>query len=161
MLVMMANDGEHEPKRMKRLADVLAGDGMELHDLPFGRSKIAALFKNFIGNGDLAEIVEVTATFQGDQGVLVHAEVPAQFNGVNGETFAMALGVRIATLDDQTQSAEDGVGSFKFVGEFFEAKERLHASDKLFSEDGLIQEIVGAGFDTAHFVAAIAESGDQ
>ena len=73
----------------------------------------------------------------------------------------MALGVRVAAFDDQAESAENGVGGFQFVSEFFQAEQRLHAGDEFFGEDGLVEEVVGAGFDAAHFVAAVAESGDQ
>src|SRR5579862_7861869 len=102
MLVMIANDGEDEMEGMERLADVFAGNGMELHDLPFGRGEVAALLQDFIGDGDFAEVVKVSAAFQSDQRILVHAEVAAELNGVNGKSFAVALGVRIAALDDQS-----------------------------------------------------------
>ncbi len=59
------------------------------------------------------------------------------------------------------ERAEHGIGGLQFVGEFLEAQQRFHAGDEFFGENGLVEEIVGAGFDAAHSVAAVAESGDQ
>ncbi len=73
----------------------------------------------------------------------------------------MAFGVWIAAFDDKSQGTQDGIGGLKFVGELFQAKERLYTGDEFFSQDGLVQKVIGAGFDAANSVAAIAESSDQ
>ena len=73
----------------------------------------------------------------------------------------MALGIGVAAFDNQAERAEDRVRGFQFVSELFQAEQRFHAGDEFFGEDGLVQEVVGAGFDAAHFVAAVAESGDE
>ena len=128
---------------------------------PFRWSEVAAFFQDLVGNGDLAEIVQISAALQGEDGIFVHAEMAAEIGGVHREALAMAFGIGVASFDDQTQGAENGIGGFQFVGEFFQAEQRFHAGDEFFGEHRLIQEVVGAGFDAAHFVAAVAESGDQ
>jgi hypothetical protein len=161
MFVMMADDGQNQAQRTQRAADVFAGDGMEFHDHPFGGGEVAAFFQNLVGHGDFAEVVEIAAAFEGEDGIFVHAEVAAEIGGVDREAFAVAFGVGVAAFDDQAEGAEDGVGGFQFVGEFFQAEQRLHAGDEFFGQDGFVEEVVGAGFDAAHFVGAVAESGDE
>lgn len=131
MLVMMTDDRKDEPQGMERLADILPRNGMELHDFPLGGREIATLLENFIRDCNLAEIVEVSAALQGDERIFVHAEMAAEFDGVYGEPLAVALGVGITAFDNQSKSAENGVGGFELVGEFLQAQERLDAGDEL------------------------------
>src|SRR5450631_2917351 len=74
---------------------------------------------------------------------------------------SMAFGIGIAAFDDQAQGAENGVGGLQLVGEFLQTEQRFHAGDQFLSENRLVEEIVGASLDAVHFVAAIAESGDE
>ena len=84
---------------------------MEFHDLPFGGREVAAFFQNFVGDCDLAEIVEISAALQGEDGIFVHAEMAAEIGGADREPLAMALSIGVAAFDDQSQRAENGVGS--------------------------------------------------
>ena len=123
--------------------------------------KVAAFFQNFVGDGDLAEIVQISAALEGEDGIFVHAEVAAEIGGADAEALAVAFGIGVAAFDDEAERAQNGVGGFQFVGEFLQAEQGLHAGDEFFGEDWLVQEVVGSGFDAAHFVGAVAESGDE
>src|ERR1051326_1607264 len=141
---MMTNDRQDKMERMKRPANVFAGNGMELHHFPFlGREPGASLLKNLVGHGNFAEIVQVAAALKGDDGIFIHAEVAAKISGVNGETLAVTFSVRIASFDNQTESAQDGIGGLQFVGELFQAEQRFDAGDEFFGKNGLVEEIVG------------------
>ena len=137
---MVANDGQHEAQGLQRLADVFAGDGVELHHLPFLGRKVAALFQNFIGHGDLAQVVQISASPEGEDGIFVHAEMAPEIGGVNRQPLAMAFGVGIAAFDDEPKRAQDGIGGFEFVGKFLQAQKRFHASEKFFGEIGLLRK---------------------
>src|SRR5215469_15219953 len=146
---------------MQRLADILAGDGMELHDFPLGGGQVAAFLEDLVRHGNLSQVVEVAATLECEDGIFVHAQVAAEITGVHGEALAMALRIGIATFDDETECAEHGVGGLEFVGKFLETEERFYAGDQFLRQDWLVQKIVSAGLDASHLVTAVAEASNQ
>ena len=50
-----ANNGQYRTQGVERFANVLAGDGMELHDVPLGRGKVATFFQDVIGYSDFSQ----------------------------------------------------------------------------------------------------------
>ena len=66
--------------------------------------------------------MQVSAAFESQNGIFVHAEVAPEISGVNRQAFAMTLGIGIAALYDKPKSAEDGIGGLEFIGELFEAE---------------------------------------
>ncbi len=83
VLVVMTNDRQHETQRVQRLADIFARDGVKLHDLPLFRSEVTALFEDVVGNRDLAEIVEISAAFEREDGIFVHVKMASKIGCVN------------------------------------------------------------------------------
>ena len=123
--------------------------------------QIAAFFQDFVRHGDLAQVVQISATAQRHDGLGVQAEMAAQIAGMTGQAVTVAFGIRIATLHAQAQRAQYRFCRLQFVGEFFQLKQRLDASKKFLREDRLVQKIVGARFNSQHPVLAIGEACDQ
>src|SRR5689334_1875021 len=128
MFVMVTDDGQNQTQGMKRLADVFAGDGMQLHDLPFRWSEIASFLQYLVRDSNLPEVVEVPTAFERENGILIHTEMTAKVGGVNGKALAVAFSVGIAAFNDQTKRAEDGISSLQLVGKLLQAEEGLHPS---------------------------------
>ena len=103
---MAPNNRQHQTQRFQRLADSLPGGGMPLHDDPLFRSEICTFFQDFIGHGDLAQIVQISAAAQGHDGLLVEPEVTSEIAGVVCQTLAVAFGIRIAAFNAQSESAQ-------------------------------------------------------
>jgi hypothetical protein len=143
------------------LANVFARNGMELHHLPLSRGKVAAFFQDLIGHSDFSQIVQVAAPLEGENGILVHSEVPSLIRSMIRQPFAVAFGIGIAAFYDQAERAKNGVGGFQFVGEFLKAEKGLDPGDEFFGEDGFVEEVVGSSFYAANFIAAIAEPRDE
>src|SRR5579863_1224447 len=110
VFMMMPDDRKNEPERVQRLADVLSCDGMELHNLPFGGGEVGPFLQNLVRDGNLAEIVQVAAALERNDGILVHAEMTPKFGGVNRKALAVALSVWVAAFDDQSKRAQHRVG---------------------------------------------------
>src|SRR6478672_11272350 len=132
---------------------------MALHYDPFLSGEIRAFFQDLIRNGDLAEIVQVSAPPQSDDVVLIEQQMTTKIAGVFRQTFAMTLGVRIAAFNAQTERTENTLGGLQFIGKLFQLDQGLHPSEQLFWKNRLAQKIVGAGFNAAHAIFAFAESG--
>src|SRR5437868_1740794 len=120
MFMVMANDGQHEAQGLQRFANVLARDGMLLHDLPFWQRQIAALFENFVGHRDFSEVMKKSTSPQGYKRFLLQAQMSPQVRGMLSQALAVALSVRIAGLHATAQRAEHRLGRFQLVGELFQ-----------------------------------------
>src|SRR5438445_2226892 len=94
--MMVPDDREHPAQCPERPADLLAGDGMLLHDLPFGRSKLRSLLQHMIGDGDLTEIMQDPTATERDDIFLGIAEMTAKIRSIMRKSVAMAFGIRIA-----------------------------------------------------------------
>src|ERR1700722_15108951 len=99
MLVVMANDGKHEPQRLERAANRLTCYRMLLHDLPLGWCQITPLLENFVRHGHFSQIMQITAATKRNNRLLLHAEESAEVHGIAGQAFAVTLGVGIARLN--------------------------------------------------------------
>ncbi len=49
----------------------------------------------------------------------------------------------------------------QFVGELLEFEQRLDAREEFFRKDRFVEEIVGAGFNAAEAILAVAQSGNE
>ena len=127
MLMMVANDGQHQTQGPQRTADVFTRQRVALHHRPFFRREIRAFFQDFIRDRNLSQVVQVSAAAKGRDFVILKMEVTAQIAGVLRKPFAMAFGIWIAALNAQAQRAENALRSFEFIGELLEFKQRFNA----------------------------------
>ena len=77
VLVVVADDGQHQAQRTQGLANILAGDGMEFHDGPLVRCEISVFSQNFIRHSDLSQIVEVAAASQSSDFFVIQPQMSA------------------------------------------------------------------------------------
>ena len=66
-LVVVPDDWQHGLKGAHRTADLLAFEGVFLHDLPLFFCQPSWLEQDFVGYADLADVMQVSATVQGHQ----------------------------------------------------------------------------------------------
>ena len=79
VLVVMADDRQHQLQRAQRLADGLAGQRMLLHHAPLFRGEgLPAFLQNLVGYADLAQIVQIAAALQRHLRIAAPAPVLAQ-----------------------------------------------------------------------------------
>src|SRR3954468_8883877 len=102
MFVMGTDDGQDRSQRMKRLADVFAGDRVQLHDLPFRRGEIASFLQDLVRDSNLPKVVEVPTAFERENGIFIHPEMTAKVGGVNGKPLTVAFSIGIAAFNDET-----------------------------------------------------------
>src|SRR6266566_437894 len=161
VLVMIADDGQHQTKRLQGAADVLSGNRMALHYDPFLGGEIRALFQYLVRDRNLAQIVQISATAQSDDLVFLELQMASEITGVFGQPLAVSFGVWITALDAETQRTQYALGGLKFVSEFFELQQRFHSGKQFFGKNGLAQKIVGARLDTADAVFPLSQAGYQ
>src|SRR5207302_4190665 len=75
MFVMVPDDWQDESQRFQRTANILARDGMELHDIPLVGTKVCSLLQNVVRDSDLSKIMQVPASLKSENGVRVHSEL--------------------------------------------------------------------------------------
>ena len=105
--------------------------------------------------------MQVSSAFQGNQAVSIQAYMVAKIGGIAGQPFAMIAGIGIAGFNAQRQRYQHGLGIFQFIGKFLELEQRLDPGKKLFGIQRLAQEIIGAGFNSAHAIIAVRKPGDH
>ena len=98
--MVVANNGQHEPQRLQRPADILSRDRMLLHHRPFFGSKVRIflLQKNLIRHGNFAEIVQIAAPAQRHDRFFVQPKISAESARVLRQSLAMPLSIRITAL---------------------------------------------------------------
>ncbi len=160
-LMMPADNGQHVAKGLQRGANALANRGMRLHQLAFVHVERPRLQQHAFGDGDFADIVNHAAAAEGDAIVLGQSQPLAKRHAISREAIAVAFGVRVLGLNAGGEGEDHGFGAFQLVGNALHAHQRLHPGEQLFLADGLIQKIVGAGFDSLDAVFHAAEAGDE
>src|SRR5215469_11669635 len=78
MFVMITNNRQHETQRFQWSANILTCDWMLLHHSPFFRTEVRSLFENLIRHSNFPEIMQVAASSQRNDRLLVQAEVSTQ-----------------------------------------------------------------------------------
>src|SRR5690349_10386835 len=78
MLMMMANDRQDPAERFERLADGLAIGRMLLHDVPLIGCELGSFFQNFVGNLDLAQIVQISSPLERNHALMLEVEMTSQ-----------------------------------------------------------------------------------
>ena len=158
---MTANNRQHPAQRLERLANIFAGQRMPLHDFPFGRGQVRSLFQNLIRHRNFPQVMQISAPPQRHDRFLVQSEMPAQGDRVQRQPFAVSFGIGIAAFDAEPERADHRLRRFQFVGKFLEGEQGLQAGEHFFRENGLVEKIVRAGFDSPELALPVAETGDQ
>src|SRR5437868_3568936 len=145
--MMMADDGQHLAQRLQGAADAFADAGVLLHDLPLIERKRSSLLEDVVRDSDLAQIMQVAATLQGNNAVIVEVEQLAQLAGISCETCAMIAGIGIASFHTERKRKKDGLGVIEFVSKFFELEQGADTREELLRIERFTEKIVGTGFD--------------
>ena len=102
VLMMVADDGQHQAQRSQWAADIFAGDGMALHDLPFFRCEVSALFQDFIRDSDFPQIMKIAAATKGNNFFFIEQQMSSEIAGILSQSLAVAFGIWIAAFDAES-----------------------------------------------------------
>lgn len=73
----------------------------------------------------------------------------------------MALSVSVARLNAASEGAQHGVSVLQFVGVILHPQQGSNAGEQFDRKDGFVKEIIGAGFNAANLVLAVAQPGNH
>ena len=107
VLVVRADHGKDVAEGFQRGADLLADEGVRLHDAALLRAERTGLEQDLIRHGHLADVVNHAAALQSEALVLGQTELLGKRGRVARDAFAMPGGVGVLGLD----AAGQGTGA--------------------------------------------------
>src|SRR5260370_25440667 len=101
--MVMADDRQHMAKGSERSANSLAINGVLFHDFSLFRSQRSGFEQDALRHGQLADIVNKTASAQSDAQILGQPELLSQRDGILRNAVAVSFGIGIFRLDTQCE----------------------------------------------------------
>src|SRR5882762_542354 len=163
---MVADDRQHQTKRLQWRANSLSDHRMFLHQLPLLRGQTGWFQDDRIRNRNFADVMDHASAPECGEQILWKTEVLSQRSRILRQTFTVAVRVGVFAFDTACEREQDRLGSFELIRSVFELQERAYPSQKFSAVYWPAEKIVRPDSDAFDAILFVGErcyqnDGDQ